>query len=761
MNAKDLQRKLSRLMDAPSENVGEIMRVSSELAKLDTSRVWFSVDAGLIRRLGQELVARQETALSELIKNAYDADATSVDVVFESVNSVGGTVEITDDGNGMNREELVSGFMRISTSEKVQFPRSPLYGRQRAGRKGIGRFAAQRLGQRLILTTQTQAEATAYQVEINWSDFAPNSELISISSQIKKVKKDRAHGTTLRIEKLAEAWTDAKIERVYRYVMDLLQPTSIFKTGRSRRKSAGPEFEADPGFTPRLSWTSASGRPETADEHSMFLQFAVAKIKAWVDSRGRAWWSVHSDRLPESTGKTEPLAPSKDMATGYPLLKGVSVETSYFILEEEFVPNLLRTKVSDVLARSGGIRVFRNGFRVMPYGQRDDDWLGLDASYSKRSILPSHKNSNFIGFVSLDDPDGNLFEETVSREGLIENDAFEQLRDFAYQALMQAVQRIASIRGKKVRTSDTNRVRPSSEVRRLAEAMRSLAEQDPDQGTRRDDVVMMRRDEVEKISEKLHHVADAQDAKEREALQEIGMLRILASLGILVGQFTHEIRHDLSALRTDLNLLAGLKNAPPEGQNLAQRMKDNLISLQTLASYFDNTLADNVRRELHPQDLRLILGKFRQTVERRSQGITLDIEARGRVITRPMHSSEWMSILLNLYTNSEKAIKRAGVAKGAVRIRAVRQGPNLIIHFADNGCGIPSADQDRVFDAFFTTSAAASPATTNEFQQVQGTGLGLKIVRDTLSSAGGRISLVPPPSGYSTCFEINIPADRA
>ena len=150
----ELKKKLSEEISKDVSDNSVIISLSNEIAKLDDSNVRFSVDAGIINRLGKELVGRQETAVSELVKNAYDADAKNVKLIFINARNKGGTLEIIDDGTGMNKEELVNGFMRLSSSDKIHNPISNKYQRIRAGRKGIGRFATQRLGNKLTIVTQ-------------------------------------------------------------------------------------------------------------------------------------------------------------------------------------------------------------------------------------------------------------------------------------------------------------------------------------------------------------------------------------------------------------------------------------------------------------------------------------------------------------------------------------------------------------------------------------------------------------------------------
>jgi signal transduction histidine kinase len=123
-----------------------------------------------------------------------------------------------------------------------------------------------------------------------------------------------------------------------------------------------------------------------------------------------------------------------------------------------------------------------------------------------------------------------------------------------------------------------------------------------------------------------------------------------------------------------------------------------------------------------------------------------------------MHSSEWTSILFNLFTNSRKAIGRAGRETGKILVTAGREKGMIYVDFADNGDGIPPENQERIFDAFFTTSyTGPTGAEEDEDDDLLGTGLGLKILKDIVASYGGEISLIGAPRGYVTCFHIEIP----
>ena len=122
MEQNKLREELKHILENEPENYSKILKLSSELSKFDQDSVRFSIDAGIIDRLGKELVARHETAVSELVKNAYDADAKKVKLTFIDSSEIGGIIVINDDGVGMTKEQLVNGFMRLASSDKIHFP---------------------------------------------------------------------------------------------------------------------------------------------------------------------------------------------------------------------------------------------------------------------------------------------------------------------------------------------------------------------------------------------------------------------------------------------------------------------------------------------------------------------------------------------------------------------------------------------------------------------------------------------------------------
>lgn len=124
-----------------------------------------------------------------------------------------------------------------------------------------------------------------------------------------------------------------------------------------------------------------------------------------------------------------------------------------------------------------------------------------------------------------------------------------------------------------------------------------------------------------------------------------------------------------------------------------------------------------------------------------------------------MHAAEIASILLNCFSNSLKALRRVD-SERLIRVEAAAgEDRDIVIRFSDSGDGIPDEHKEKVFDLFFTTRTAA-PATASNAEQFSGTGLGLWIVHQIISKAGGDIEVVDPPAGFSTCLEIRLPAEQ-
>ncbi|EGQ8314621.1 ATP-binding protein [Vibrio cholerae] len=759
-NKYQLKKELLELINNSDDEkleYGKILEVAAELSTYDEENARFSVDGNLVKRLGEQLVAKKTTALAELIKNAYDADADKVDVIFDNTEQPGGTVTIVDNGNGMTKEALLKGFMKISTTDKEDDPVSPLYERARAGRKGIGRFSAQKIGNSLRIVTRTSESDPFLILDIHWNDYKGSSNLLSINNSIFESYDDFGFekGTKLIISDTKEAWTENHLATTFRYIRSIIKITP---------KTLGSGV-VDPGFnTYFYSKIPLSGELlliESADAD--INAEADAIIEAFVNGNNEVNIIINGVRL-SSVNESYTLSEVKPRSLGQANFK---LTAHYFTLAK----GTKRAHIQTFLRENGGIRLYRNGFYVAPYGSRGNDWIGLDDSSRRRLILGPHANTNFIGSVEIVDTEGSMFEETSSREGLIENEYFFELQEILYQIIRDAVNKLTSARGRKVSSSQQGYVAPEKTIeQKLQESFSKIQHVLTDQkdGSISDEnldffteneTYNSKAFSANLLNEEAKKIIEEQIELVQELSDEKNMYRVLASTGLAIAEFTHEIQLYLDGLMLNGKQLKRHIDGNVKALSSAENINSNIDMLVAYTDYFTETIRNNAQRSKKVMELRDVINTFfyamEPTLKRRAYEFYKEFEGDEFWI-KPMHISEVSSILMNLFTNSCKAIIRSGKKNGKLKISVSTTENEHIIRFEDNGDGIPKENWGKVFNPLFTTDISEGPFATDR-EQLKGMGLGLTITNDIVTEVDGDVSVVEATSGYSTCIQVILP----
>lgn len=723
--------------------------------ELNIKQVGFTVDSGLINRLGIELVGKAETAVSELIKNAYDADATEVIVEFNNTDNEGGTLIITDNGLGMTEEQLRRGFMRISSSDKVHNPKSVRFGRTRAGKKGIGRFATQRLGKSLTIITQAENTNVQLQIDIDWNLYKTDTDIEDVKFPLQKnIVNISKGGTKLIINHLRDKWTKSSIEKIFSYVNTLFQPDYLSDRSRIDNIAVNDEESFKVIFK--------KGKVKINNHQEDFSNKALVEIEGYISDDHSGCVSIKKIAIDENSD--DEILPVKYKEKGqeyasFELLKNVRFKAYYFIYDRpEYYHNYIINKDLDIIKnlsrKASGIRLYRNGFRVLPFGEPDDDWLNLNQRWANQSGTTNipFRTNNLFGFVELLDNSSNtFFEETSSREGLIENEAYTQLVNFVYNALYIARknirERIFKIReNKKNNNIDITQYSEERETssRELVESLKTTfnSEIENNPSYNRDEKAFR----INELTLKINQLYDLIDENE--------MLRVLAGLGLILGEYVHEIKQNKAAINS---LVYSIQQQDEDFADSIARLKKCLQELFSYNNYFSTTISQNTSRENVSIDMRMVVNSFTKMMANDFKNNNIKIQtsfSSGLLKTIPMHPSIWTTVLQNLYSNSKKAIKHNFV-EGRILIEVFEQDSKVILRFNDNGCGIDAENKQRVFNAFYSTTTSDGFNASYE-EQLIGTGLGLKIVKDMIVSNKGTIEVVDPTEGYNTCFEIKI-----
>ena len=459
-------------------------------------------------------------------------------------------------------------------------------------------------------------------------------------------------------------------------------------------------------------------------------------------------WDVHLLEKVEYDDKNKGIT-----ITSFPLLKNIRFKAYYFIYEKDKYKSVSENDIKSISKLSNtisGIRLYRNGFRVLPFGEPTDDWIHINQRWSNTSgtNIP-FSTKHLFGFVEIID-DENLgepmFQETSSREGLVENEAFEQLINFVGTALEIARRKLQPIiKSKKSQNKTDITITADLKNKSNGEAI-DLYKKEINSAIDGNNAY----NEEEKYQKKAEVEVRVNQIK--ELIKENEMLRVLASLGLSIGEFAHEVRTLQNYI---YNNIYSLESTITDDR--AKEFLSNIITsfdeLFSYTNYFGVAISQNLDREKKPVEINKVVRQFIKTMH---DDIEIEVKQLNYgAVTIPMHLSEWSSILSNLYSNSKKAIRRKR-CNGRILIQIGIEGKNTFILFNDNGDGIKDVDKDSIFDAFFTTSKPVSFDSPSS-EQLIGTGLGLKIIKDIVLGNKGTISIVEPEQGYTTCFKITIP----
>lgn len=763
----------------------------------------FSVDTHLFRELGELLVGRESTALIELVKNAYDADATELTVFGENIGDPKrGIIRITDNGVGMNPETFQRGFLRVAARIKNEGDRkSQRWGRRFTGAKGVGRLAAHKLARRIeIQSTPWTDNESAVGVDgfIDWDKVEQAETLDQIPEDAvylteKRVKRGSAHGTILTLTRLRRKWTQAQRGRFLLEVEALRAPPLITgsipraivpKGGLFDRPFFVDAKKTDPGFTLTLE-----GDFETGEGY-------------WPAVLAVAGWLLEIDASPE--GVRYAVAPTKKTLAEFPAARSIEFfephpapeggpffHARIFTREGQSTGN--RNERSWA-SRVAGVRVYMEGFRVLPYGEDVDDWLALTRDTTNRDrklrflsdtvasdklsqiddegllLLP---NKHYFGGVFLTVNRAGSLEMLINREGFVPDAAFETLvtlvrRGIDLSTRVRAAAR-ASLRsvpredGPAPERREGSHPDPSPQPRGILpreEPLRRKAEG----SLRRLEVLGS---ELEKLAKSapeplrvklLSAVTDLSQATalSREVIPAGSLVLVLASVGTQLAAFTHEINH-LLTLASDLEgVIARLQSLelPPRVRNQTSKIVAAATELRRAierqAAYLVDIVTPDARRRRSRLKVSEVLNATWKLVVTAAEqrGISLRNAIKDDVRTPPMFRAELMAVLTNLLTNSVKAAGKDGVI--AASATTAKDGV-LRIRLENTGAAVDPSEGERWFRPFESTTVDVDPVLG------QGMGLGLGITRDLLAEVGGQISFVQPHHGFSTALEIEFP----
>lgn len=403
----------------------------------------FKISSELKNILGRDLITDSNIAILELVKNSFDARATQVELTFENDELI-----ISDNGKGMSEEDIKNKWLFVAYSAKRDGTEDTDYRngikRKYAGAKGIGRLSCDRLGRFLTLLTKTESDSRIIEIVVDWNDFEVDSQIEFSEIKLKHrflysspFFKDRNSGTVLKFSGLRDSWGTDEILKLKRSLEKLINPFSgidDFKINFNvPSELINDKEKIEKSKLLRKSWDSLTQRSQTSLvklERSIVNGLLLNTIADTLNLKTTRIESTISDGhihtiLSDRGTKLYEIEESNK----FPLLKNASI--TLFYLNKSAKYNF--SKVMGIPSVNyGSVFLFRNNFRIMPYGEFQDDSWGIDQRY-QQGFSRFLSTRSIIGRVDIETDHLNEFKEVSSRDGgLINSPEKQQLMDFFF-----------------------------------------------------------------------------------------------------------------------------------------------------------------------------------------------------------------------------------------------------------------------------------------------------------------------------------------
>jgi len=404
----------------------------------------FHVNPRLLTLLGDQLIRDANLAVFELVKNAYDANATKCTVVLEHPDDASSArIIIQDDGTGMDGAILRNVWMMIATDHKAlqrtqntrtakPFNRFPL------GEKGLGRLSIHKLGHFIQMVTRVKG-GDELVMEFDW-DKLENAKSLN-DAVVKLVRRSpitfpgSKHGTRLEVKNLRESWTRGELRRLHRAVNSLCSPFKgpvdfeVTLTAPGNEEWLEGMFTSEDAYKCALYHVHGSFEGKTGCFEYEFIP--PAGLESQLAQRKEAQKEIVLER---KEGRKS--IPDVDLSKH----KIGNVEFDFWLFDRDGA--VLRAVTDDIkglkdyLDDNGGIRIYRDGIRVYDFGEPGNDWLNLDM---RRVNTPTAKTSNnqILGVLRLDATTSGDLREKSNREGFIENQAYKDFQAAVLSVLTQ------------------------------------------------------------------------------------------------------------------------------------------------------------------------------------------------------------------------------------------------------------------------------------------------------------------------------------
>ena len=708
--------------------------------------------ARLLTMLGDQLIKNERIALMELIKNSYDADSEWVKVSFDEFGDnyeidKNSKIIIEDAGHGMTLEVIKKSWLNPATPAKVKFrnnQETTEKGRVLQGEKGIGRFSILKLGRVITVITRPKNENIEYVIEYDFSAYDDDffklndseNELfldelsVKITPRAPKCifenevlfgvskRKREPFGTKIIITDLKGSWSTSKIKEVYR---DISRLRPIFDVGK---------YEEDKFKIFIYKDKELKEYPEEYINKLMTLleERAVFRVKQGKFDIEKKCFSflLNGDpwilKIDDPRVKGDFFFKSRFGENGELFYKRgtncgpFSFEFYFFDFSSNAPQKYKLDKDDKNILKEHRIYLYRDGIRVYPYGDPEDDWLKIDAIRGTKSASSFLSNDQVVGYIRITQKKNYQLKDKTNREGLIEQG--DVTNDF-----IALIQTFLSF----IRKNPYAKYRIGLENKKNQDIFRN--------GIIQEDI-----NELKKIlpnDQNIHNalltIEKNYNSERSYLIRRVETTEELAGVGLSVESASHDIMGIMEKVLANVDELLKELNEPDEIDKEA--LSKELQSIRGGMGFIESQLKDiqllfksskQRRRNIRVKD---IYEKIERIYKRLLQKKKIECEIK--VIGSPLIAKTTDAVLLQLFLNlMDNAIYWLSQTESdEKKIEIVLDGNNCKMIFSDNGVGVNEEDAPYIFEPFFSGKGE------------DGRGLGLYIARQLLERYDYTINL--------------------
>lgn len=738
------------------------------------AKVNFDVDAYTARLIGRENVSRLESAVLELVKNTYDADASCCVLYYEDSTK---TLYLADNGSGMSEAVIKKHWMTIGNSSKKKKFHSDK-GRVQTGAKGIGRFALDRIGDQCKMYTKSASESLEWRID--WSQFSDGTPLTSVVADLNKVDFNsndfiscavNSHFRKLLREKIEDTCTIFQISPV----RDLWDQKQIKKL-RDNLSTLIPQ-EISEVFNIYFFEENTSAEEaklvmtvtDSACDYKVAFDVTGDEVKVRI-SRNEFDFKADISRVISEAGFTDQdreYFAGKEIENTYSFSKMMSsrkitINNTIGSFNGVFLFSKLGYQAEDkekYYYRSSkysdlpwqGIRIYRDNFRVRPYGDPDTsayDWLLLSNRKAKSPAAPSHKdgrwrvNANQVCGTILISRTNITLPDQANREGFVETPEFQILKNFLLK-IMQFFEEDRQYVFRKL-SEYYEHTHPTAQYEREIEQKAAGARQgtNPENtngnGTDKSQVSTEGGQSSTLVdAQKAKAVIDQRDATIQALENENQLLRALATIGIVTNTYVHEIRGDTNNLGLKIVMAKESLEYDKDIDGALDHLDAAIKYQQSFGSWFKVTIESvkKDRRTMKKVNLGDLIKDLKESWAQTCKGLKIFVECEP--IPFRCFPYEIESIFNNLIANSSSVFKEVSQQDCQIFIKVVPQDNFVDIYYEDNGPGLSpkyKSNPNMIMEAMETDK-------TDSDGEVVGTGMGMWIIGKTVKDYDGEVDL--------------------